>query len=110
MNFSTPNQLEVTTMVCSVIHNNIRSELEDTSAIYSMVVDKSGAPNMDWAGYACHVSLNRFQQVLDNPDLSSERLESMMRKVARKYAVDDTDNKWSQVMARYISRHANANI
>ena len=97
-------------MACSVIHNNIRSELEDTSAVYSMVVDSTGAPNRDWAGYACHVSLNRFQQVLENPDLSSEHLESMMRKVARKYAVDDTDNKWSQVMARYISRHANANI
>ena len=96
-------------MTCSVIHNSIRSELEDTSTVYSMVVDSTGAPNMDWAGYACHVSLNRFQQVLDNPGLSSERLESLMRKVARKYAVDDTDNKWSHVMARYISRHANAN-
>ena len=96
-------------MTCSVIHNSIRSELEDTSTVYSMVVDQGGSPNMDWAGYACHVSLNRFQQVLDNPGLSSERLESLMRKVARKYSVDDTDNKWSHVMARYISRHANIN-
>jgi len=96
-------------MSCSVIHNNIRSELEDTSTVYTMVVDNTGAPNMDWAGYACHVSLNRFQQVLDNPQLSSERLESLMRKVARKYAVDDSGSKWSHVMARYISRHANAN-
>ncbi len=96
-------------MSCSVIHNNIRTELEETSTVYSMVVDTGGTPNMDWAGYACHVSLNRFQQVLDNPNLSSERLESLMRKVARKYSVDDTNQKWSHVMARYISRHANAN-
>ncbi len=97
------------TMSCSIIHNTIRTELEDTSTVYSMVVDTSGAPNMDYAGYACHIALNRFQQLLDNPDLSSDRLESLMRKVARKYAVDDVDKKWSGVMARYISRHANAN-
>jgi hypothetical protein len=96
-------------MSCSIIHSNLRSELEETSTVYSMVVDSSGAPNMDYAGYACHVALNRFQQLLENPELSSDRLESLMRKVARKYAVDDPEKKWTFVMARYISRHANSN-
>lgn len=97
------------TMSCSVIHDTIRTELEETSAVYSMVVDTSGAPNMDYAGYACHVALNRFQQLLENPNLSTDQLESMMRKVVRKYAVEDTEKKWSNVMARYMTRHANAN-
>jgi hypothetical protein len=97
------------TMSCSVIHDTIRSELEETSSVYSMVVDTSGAPNMDYAGYACHVALNRFQQLLENPNLSTDQLESMMRKVVRKYAIEDTEKKWSAVMARYMTRHANAN-
>jgi hypothetical protein len=96
-------------MSCSVIHNNIRTVLEETNTAYSTVVDSSGAPNMDYAGYCCHAFLNRFRQSLDNPDLSAERLESLLRRAARKYASDSPETNWTYVMARYISRHANAN-
>lgn len=96
-------------MSCSVILNNVRSEIENTNTVYSMVVDSGGVTNTDFAGYAVHVALNRFQQALENPNLSAERLESLMRKVARKYNSDQPDARWSRVMARYIARHANAN-
>lgn len=96
-------------MSCSIIHDSIRNELEETSAVYTMVVDTSGALNMDYAGYACHVALNRFQQLLENSDISADQLESMMRKVVRKYAIEDTERKWAHVMARYMARYANIN-
>lgn len=96
-------------MSCSVIHSNIRTVLEETSTAYSTVVDSSGQPNMDYAGYCCHTSLNRFRQSLDNPALPAERLESLLRRAARKYASDCPEKNWTTVMARYISRHANAN-
>lgn len=96
-------------MSCSIIHNNTRSVLEETSTAYSTVVDTSGQPNMDYAGYCCHTSLNRFRQSLEMPDLSSERLESLLRKAGRKYTSDSPEKNWTYVMARYISRHANAN-
>jgi len=101
-------QMEVF-MSCSVIHNNIRTVLEETSTAYSTVVDTSGAPNMDFAGYCCHAFLNRFRQSLENPDLSSDQLESLLRRAARKYAADKPEKNWTYVMARYISRHANSN-
>ncbi len=96
-------------MSCSVIHSNIRTVLEETSTAYSTVVDSSGQPNMDYAGYCCHTSLNRFRQSLDNPALPADRLESLLRRAARKYASDCPEKNWTHVMARYLSRHANAN-
>jgi hypothetical protein len=97
-------------MAFTGLHGHLRSELEDTSAVYSLVVDHGGAPNMDWAGYASHVSLDRFRDLLENPGLSAGELESLMRKVARRHGTDDPASRWSHVMARYISRHANANL
>lgn len=96
-------------MSCSIVHSNIRTVLEETSTAYSTVVDTSGALNMDYAGYCCHAFLNRFRQSLDNPDLTADRLESLLRRAARKYASDRPESNWTYVMARYISRHANSN-
>lgn len=96
-------------MTGSIKYTIIRSELEDHSSGYSMFLDCGNAPNTDYAGYACHLALDRFQHMLDNPDLTADQLESLMRKVTRKHAVDHPEQKWSHVMARFISRHANIN-
>lgn len=98
-------------MNCSVVHMKIKTVLEESSAVYSMVVDAGGHPNMDYAGYACHVSLNRLRKILNNPSLTSDHLESLLRRAARKHADHEqrTENDWSDMMASYLSNHANAN-
>ena len=96
-------------MGCSVIHNNVRTVLDKANTAYSTIVDSPGQSNMDYAGYCCHAFLNRFRQSLDHPDLVSERLESLLRRTARKYASDSSEKNWDGVMAGYISRYANAN-
>lgn len=95
-------------MTCSVVHNNIRTVLDEASAVYSLIVDQGGHPNMDYAGYACHVSLNRLRSILNNPSLSADRVESLLRQAARRHSEKQPENRdWVMVMARYISRHAN---
>jgi hypothetical protein len=96
-------------MSCSIIHTNVRSVLEEDSTAYTTVVETGGAPNMDYAGYCCHVSLNRLKQCLGDPAIPSERLEGLLRRAARKYSLDNPQKDWAGVMARYIVRHANAN-
>ncbi len=96
-------------MSCTIIQRNIQSVLEEASAVYSMVCDSSGQPNTDYAGYACHVALNRFRSLLEEPDLTTSRLEYLLRKAARQHAKKDPDGNWSQFMASYISETANGN-
>lgn len=100
---------EVTFMSCSIIHQNIRSVLEDGSTAYATLVETGGAPNVDYASYCCHVALNRLRQSLNEPNMSSERLEGLLRRASRKYASEDTTKDWSTVMARYLTRHVNTN-
>ena len=96
-------------MNCNIIQKNIQSVLEEASAVYSMVCDSSGQPNTDYAGYTCHVALNRFRNLLEEPDLTTAHLECLLRKAARQHAKNDPDGEWSQFMASYISQSANSN-
>ena len=96
-------------MNCNIVQRNVQSVLEEASAVYSMVCDSSGQPNTDYAGYACHVALNRFRSLLEEPDLSASRLEHLLRKAARQHAKSDPDGDWSQFMAGYITQSANSN-
>lgn len=94
-------------MSCSIIHKNIQSVLEETSAVYSMVCSHGGHPNTDYAGYTCHVALNRFKKLLNDPNLTTDKLESMMREAARKQTRKNMGHDWSSLMARYIEKQAN---
>lgn len=96
-------------MGCSIIHQNIRAVLEEGGMAYSTLVEAGGAPNIDYASYCCHVALNRLRQSLNQPDMSSDQLEGLLRRASRKYASEDSDKNWSAVMARYLTRHVNAN-
>lgn len=96
-------------MNCSIIHQNIKAILEEDGTAYSTVVESCGAPNMDYAGYCCHVSLNRLRQSLNQPGMSADRLEGLLRRASRKHTTDDTSKDWAVVMARYLTRHVNAN-
>ena len=96
-------------MSCSIIHMNVRNVLGEGSTAYTTVVETGGAPNVDYAGYCCHVSLNRLRQCLENPAITSDRLEGLLRRAARKYSLDNPQKDWASVMARYIAMHANAN-
>lgn len=96
-------------MGCSIIHQNIRAVLEENGTAYATLVETGGAPNADYASYCCHVALNRLRQSLNQPNISSERLEGLLRRASRKYTSEDTDKNWSNVMARYLTRHVNAN-
>lgn len=96
-------------MSCKIIQKNIQSVLEESSAVYSMVCETSGQPNTDYAGYACHVALNRFRELLKTPNLSESRLEQLMRKAARQHAQNAPNSQWSTFMARHISQASNVN-
>ncbi|HOO52154.1 MAG TPA: hypothetical protein PLK94_12770 [Alphaproteobacteria bacterium] len=98
-----------TTTGCSVIHHSIRNVLEEDSTAYTAILESGGAPNMDYAGYCCHVSLNRLRQSLENPHISAERLEGLLRRAARKYCHENPADGWAYVMARYLTRHVNGN-
>ncbi|HNS43942.1 MAG TPA: hypothetical protein PKH37_01800 [Alphaproteobacteria bacterium] len=98
-------------MSCSIIHQSVRSILEEGSTAYTTVVETGGAPNVDYAGYCCHVALNRLRQTLNHPDLTAEQLEGLLRRAARKYdsSGEDERREWSSMMARYLTKHVNAN-
>ena len=96
-------------MNCSIVHQNIKSILEEDGFAYSTVVETEGAPNVDYAGYCCHVSLNRLRQSLSQPDMNPDRLEGLLRRASRKHAMAETKKDWAYVMARYLTRHVNAN-
>ncbi len=96
-------------MGCSIIHQNIRAVLEDGGTAYATLVETGGAPNVDYASYCCHVALNRLRQSLNDPNISSEQLEGLLRRASRKYASEDPAKNWSTVMARYLTRHVNGN-
>ena len=97
-------------MNCSVIHQNIKAILEEDGVAYSTIVETGGVPNVDYAGYCCHISLNRLRQSLSQPDISADRLEGLLRRASRKHVSDDTAKDWAYVMARYLTRHVNANV
>ncbi len=96
-------------MSCSIIHKDIQTVLEETSAVYSMICHRGERPNTDYAGYTCHLALNRFKKLLNDPNLTSDKLESLMRKAARKQATRNMGQDWSSLMARYIEKQANLN-
>ena len=96
-------------MNCSIIHQNIKAILEEDGTAYSTVVESGGVANVDYAGYCCHISLNRLRQSLNNPDLSVDRLEGLLRRASRKHTLEDTNKDWAYVMARFLTRHVNAN-
>ncbi len=91
-----------------IIQRNIKTVLEEANAVYSMVC-ASGQPNMDYAGYACHVALNRFRSLLNEPDLTVEKLEYLLRKAARRHAQRDPDGDWAEFTASFLSGKATAN-
>ncbi len=97
-------------MSCSVIHQNIRSVLDENSTAYTTLVEAGGAPNVDYASYCCHVSLNRLRQSLNQPDMSERRLEGLLRRASRKYSSEDPQKDWTYVMARFLTIHANTNV
>ena len=96
-------------MATTIVHNNIQSVLEESSAVYSLLVDAGGHPNMDYASYCCHLSLNRFKKLLNNPDLTVEQLEGLLRKAARRHAQREPGMDWARFMAGYITDYANFN-
>lgn len=96
-------------MSCSIVHQNIRAILEEGGMAYSTIVELNGAPNMDYAGYCCHIALNRLRQSLNQPNMSADRLEGLLRRASRKHTTDDTSKDWTTIMARYMTRHVNAN-
>ncbi len=96
-------------MSCSIVHQNIKAILEEGGTAYSTIVETGGAPNVDYAGYCCHIALNRLRQSLSQPDMSADRLEGLLRRASRKHTTDDTSKDWAYVMARYMTRHVNAN-
>lgn len=96
-------------MSTTIVHSHIQSVLEESSAVYSMLVDAGGHPNMDYASYCCHLALNRFKKLLNDPTLTADELEGLLRKAARKHAQREPDMEWSQFMAGYITYHANLN-
>jgi len=93
-------------MSCSIIHQNIKAILEEGGTAYSTIVETGGVPNMDYAGYCCHISPNRLRQSLNQPNMSSDRLEGLLRRASRKHS-DDNSKDWTAIMARYLTRHAN---
>lgn len=96
-------------MSCSIIHQNIKAILDESGTAYSTIVETGGVSNMDYAGYCCHVSLNRLRQSLNQPNMTSDRLEGLLRRASRKHTVEDTNKDWAYVMARYLTRQINAN-
>lgn len=96
-------------MNCSIIHQNIKAILEEDGTAYSTVIESGGVANVDYAGYCCHISLNRLRQSLNRPDISVDRLEGLLRRASRKHTLEDTNKDWAYVMARFLTRHVNAN-
>jgi len=96
-------------MDCTIIHKNVRAVLEDGGLAYTTLIETGGAPNVDYASYCCHISLNRLRQSLGRPDISVDQLEGLLRRASRKYDHDDATKDWAMVMARFLTRHANAN-
>lgn len=96
-------------MNCSIIHQNIKAILEEDGTAYSTVIETGGVANVDYAGYCCHISLNRLRQSLNSPNLSVDRLEGLLRRASRKHTLEDTNKDWAYVMARFLTRHVNAN-
>lgn len=93
----------------NIIHQSVRSVLEEGSTAYTTILESGGVPNTDYAGYCCHVALNRLRQSLNNPNISAEHLEGLLRRAARKYSAEHPDKGWTHVMARYLTRHVNSN-
>ncbi|MBL8640701.1 MAG: hypothetical protein JNL76_01140 [Alphaproteobacteria bacterium] len=96
-------------MNCSIIHQNIKAILEEDGTAYSTVIESGGVANVDYAGYCCHISLNRLRQSLNSPNISVDRLEGLLRRASRKHTLEDTNKDWAYVMARFLTRHVNAN-
>lgn len=98
-------------MSCSIIHQSVRTILEEGSTAYTTILDSGESPNVDYAGYCCHVALNKLRQTLNHPDMSAEQLEGLLRRAARKYAssAEEDRREWSSVMARYLTKHVNGN-
>lgn len=95
-------------MSAIIIQRNIKTVLEEANAVYSMVCS-TGNPNMDYAGYACHVALNRFRSLLNEPDLTVEKLEYLLRKAARRHAQTDPEKDWAEFTATFLSAKTSAN-
>ena len=96
-------------MNCSIVHQNIKAILEEGGTAYSTLIETGGVPNMDYAGYCCHISLNRLRQSLNQPNMTSDRLEGLLRRASRKHSSEDTSKDWTAIMARYLTRHVNGN-
>ncbi len=97
-------------MSCAITHHKIKTVIENQSAVYSLVVDPARTPNMDYAGYACHASLNRMSN--NTPEQNAEQLESLMRRAARKHSGQQQQTEqqsWSALMSRCIDAYANGN-
>ncbi len=92
------------------IHQSIFKALEEGRHAYSTMLEAGETPNLDYAGYCSHVALGRLRKALNNPHISAERLEGMLRRVAHKYACDHPESRWSDVTARYLRRHVNGNL
>ncbi len=101
---------------------SIQKVIEETTSIYTQAIEAGGQPNLDYAGFACEVALNRFRQALEDPTMESEDLEALLRRarVEVRDFLNETGQrrngfsqwqekpcKWAYLMAHYVARTAN---
>ncbi len=86
------------------IHHRIRVLIEETNDAFSCC----GNMNSDYAEFAT-LALYDFKNILSDPSLTSAQLKLLIRKSMSKCKGQDPES-WASLMAKYVSRAANADV
>ncbi len=57
----------------------LRNTLQEANGYYNMMIESGGCLNIDRIGYTCHIKLETFREILDQPDLTMEELSALLR-------------------------------
>lgn len=86
------------------IYNRIKILIDETNEAFQAY----GHGNADFAHFA-QLAISDFRNILQDPQLSSVKLEELIRNASSQHRKTDNETSWSSFMARYIAETANAN-
>ncbi|MFP4098061.1 MAG: hypothetical protein ACLFP8_02250 [Alphaproteobacteria bacterium] len=84
--------------------------LKEVEEAYNIYANNGGSMNADYAGFAC-IALDNFRIALDNPHLSCDDLQIMLRTGMKEHYKDRQSGKsdWQNFVASHIANIANEN-
>ncbi|MGN7437708.1 MAG: hypothetical protein ACTHOO_03615 [Alcanivorax sp.] len=90
----------------NIIRRRVRVVIEEMESAYAAFSEHNHM-NGDYAAFTS-MAVAEFRNVLDNPALTREQLESMVREGMQKHRRRDGDDAdWSRFVASHITRTSN---